>query len=112
MSQHSDKPLILLTDSMPMASEVTKDQERRQGIRYPFIADVEVIEIPSNTRVAGRSSDLGLGGCYVDTLSPLAVGDETKVRITRGLHTFEAVASVAYAHVSMGMGLTFTKIKL
>jgi hypothetical protein len=34
-----------------------------------------------------------------------------KIRIERKVHGFEAEAVVAYAHVSMGMGLTFTEIK-
>ena len=62
-------------------------------------------------RVNGRCSDLSAGGCYIDTLTPLAVGAKVKVRIEHESRVFEASALVAYAHVSMGMGVTFTEIE-
>jgi hypothetical protein len=37
--------------------------ERRSAVRYPFTAAADVVELRSQARVAGRSSDLGLGGC-------------------------------------------------
>jgi hypothetical protein len=111
MSERSDKPLILIPGPMPVASGTTNDPERRQDIRYPFTAAAEIIEVFSQTRVIGRTSDLGRGGCYVDTLTPLAVGAVVRVRMERELRVFEAVATVSYAHLSMGMGLVFTEIK-
>jgi hypothetical protein len=111
MSQRSDKPLILVPGPMPVASGTMNEPERRQVIRYPFTAAVEVIDLRSQTRVIGRTSDLGRGGCYVDTLSPLAVGAVVRVRMERELRVFEAVATVIYAHLSMGMGLAFTEIR-
>ena len=61
--------------------------------------------------MSGRCSDLGSGGCYVDTLSPFPVGSVVSVRIVRDSREFEAAAVVTNAHVSMGMGLAFTEIK-
>jgi len=55
----------------------------------------------------GRTSDLGLGGCYVDTLSPFPVGTEAKIRILREKETFEAQVKVVYSLIGMGMGLAF-----
>jgi hypothetical protein len=111
MTERSDKPLVLVPGPMPVASGTTTDPERRQGIRYPFTAAAEIIEVFSQTRVTGRTSDLGPGGCYVDTLTPLAVGAVVRVRMERELRVFEAMATVIYAHLSMGMGLAFTEIK-
>ena len=111
MSERSDKPLILVPGPMPVATGTTTDPDRRQAIRYPFTAAVEIVDLRSQTRVTGRTSDLGQGGCYVDTLSPLAVGAVVRVRVERELRVFEAIATVIYAHLSMGMGLTFTEIK-
>jgi len=111
MSERSDKPLILVPGPKPVASATTTDPERRQAIRYPFTAAAEIIEVFSQVRVTGRTSDLGRGGCYVDTLSPLAVGAVVRVRVGREQRVFEAVATVIYSHLSMGMGLTFTEIK-
>ena len=111
MSQRSDKPLILVPGPMPVTSGTTSDPERRQAIRYPFTAAAEIIDLRSQTRVIGRTADLGRGGCYVDTLSPLVVGTVVRVRVERERRVFEAVATVIYAHLSMGMGLAFTEIK-
>jgi hypothetical protein len=80
-------------------------------VRFPFTAAAEVLELRSQTRVTGRCSDLSPGGCYVDTLSPFAVGSAVRVHIERESREFEAAAIVTYAHVSMGMGLAFTGIK-
>jgi hypothetical protein len=96
---------------VPVALETTIDPERRQAIRYPFTAAAEIIELSSQTRVIGRTSDLGLTGCYVDTLTSLPVGAIVRIRMDRDLRVFEALGTVIYAALSMGMGLTFTKIK-
>jgi len=110
MSERSDMPIVF---PAPLPEEQAKSggPERRAVVRYPFTAAAEVYELRSQTRVVGRCSDLGPGGCYVDTLSPFAVGSAVRVRIERDLREFEAEATVAYAHVSMGMGLAFTEIK-
>jgi PilZ domain len=86
---------------------VASPAERRHHLRFPFSATVEAIEIKTGTKVAGRTTDLGLGGCYVDTLSPFPVGTETKIRILRENESFEAHAKVVYSLIGMGMGLAF-----
>jgi hypothetical protein len=81
--------------------------ERRRNARFPFSASIEAVELKSGTRVKGRTSDLGLGGCYVDTMSPFPVGDVLSVTITKDNETFQAKAKVVYSLVGMGMGLAF-----
>ncbi len=81
--------------------------ERRGHLRFPFTAAVEAIEPKSGTRIYGRSTDLGMGGCYVDSLNPLAVGTVVKVRITKNDECFQAKAMVTFSQVGMGMGLSF-----
>jgi hypothetical protein len=81
--------------------------ERRRNLRFPFSATVEAVEIESGAKVTGRTTDLGLGGCYVDTLNPLPVGTETRIRIVRENESFEAEAKVVYSLIGMGMGLAF-----
>jgi hypothetical protein len=51
-----------------------------------------------------------LGGCYVDTLSPFPVGSLVRIHVEHDTREFESAATVAYAHLSMGMGLKFTDI--
>jgi hypothetical protein len=85
--------------------------ERRTVARFPCSAAAEVVDLKSKARVAGRSTDLGLGGCYVDTLAPFAVGAAVQIRLVRDKREIEATGVVTYALVSMGMGLSFTEIK-
>jgi len=86
---------------------VASPAERRRHLRFPFSATVEAVETKSGTKVTGRTSDLGFGGCYVDTLSPFPVGTEAKIRILRKNESFEAQARVVYSLLGMGMGLAF-----
>jgi hypothetical protein len=78
--------------------------------RCPFVASVEVTELGSGTRLSARTSEVGLGGCYVDALNPFAAGTEVKLRIVRDQGAFEAVAKVVYSDPSFGMGLSFVDI--
>jgi hypothetical protein len=88
-------------------SSVASPVERRRNLRFPFSAAVEAIEIKSGTKITGRTSDLGLGGCYVDTLNPFAVGTEATIRILKEKESFEAQGRVIYSQIGMGMGLAF-----
>lgn len=110
MSESSEVPVVF-SAPIPEEPPSSRNPERRGGVRFPFTAAAEVHDLRSQTRVVGRCSDLGSGGCYVDTLSPFSVGSAVRIRIERDLQEFEAEATVAYAHVSMGMGLAFTEIK-
>jgi hypothetical protein len=89
------------------APSSTTLEERRKSARHTFSAAVEVFEPLSHLRIAGRSSDLSLGGCYLDMISPLPVGTQVTVRLQKGNTTLEAPATVIYSKVGMGMGLAF-----
>jgi hypothetical protein len=85
-----------------------KPHERRKHVRHPFTAMAEAVELKSRTRVSGRTSDLSLGGCYVDTTSSFPAGTVMKMRITKEARTVELQAVVVYSLVDMGMGVKFT----
>jgi hypothetical protein len=110
MPERSDTPIVF---PAPLREEPPKSggQVNRAYVRYPFTAAAEICELRSQTRVSGRCSDLSTGGCYIDTLSPFPVGAVVRIRMEHDKREFEAAAVVAYAHVSMGMGLSFTEIK-
>ncbi|MFZ0640253.1 MAG: PilZ domain-containing protein [Candidatus Acidiferrales bacterium] len=86
-------------------------QERRGSVRYPFTAAADVIEVESNARLSARSSDLGRGGCFIDSISPFPVGTDTILQLTFEQKTFEAKARVVYTQMGMGMGLVFTSVE-
>jgi hypothetical protein len=86
-------------------------REKRTHPRYPFSAGAKVTDATSGATLNARISDIGRGGCYVDTISPFTVGAELKLLISKEAHSFAAEAKVVYSAVGMGMGVMFTGIE-
>jgi hypothetical protein len=82
--------------------------ERRRHPRFPLVAQVEAFEPKSNMQISGRTSDVGLEGCYVDTLNPFSEGAVIRITLTKDKLSYEANATVVFSQVGMGMGVTFT----
>ena len=61
--------------------------------------------IPTNANI----SDISQQGCFVETGSPLSLGTETTLRISKGTDAFEARARVVHLGTN-GMGLLFTAV--
>jgi hypothetical protein len=74
------------------------------------VASAEVTETSSGTRLSARTSEVGLGGCYIDSLNPFPEGTLVQLRILRDEGVFETNARVAYCDPRFGMGLAFTEI--
>jgi c-di-GMP-binding flagellar brake protein YcgR len=86
------------------------DSERRRAPRYPIIADAEITEIASETKLSARTSDLSVGGCFLDMLNPSPEGTEIAVRISHADTTFTARGKVVFLFPNMGMGVMFTSV--
>jgi hypothetical protein len=110
MPEQPYKPTAFPNSALEESPE-SGDQEKRKNARYAFTAAVEICDLASKARLTGRCSDIGLGGCYVDTLAPLHVGSLLAIRIEQDESEFVTLAVVAFAHRSMGMGLKFTEMK-
>lgn len=89
---------------------VRKYTKERKVKRCPFVASAEVLEASTGTKLAARTSEIGVGGCYVDALNPFNVGAAVTVKIVRDQGAFEATAKVVYSDPSFGMGLAFTEL--
>jgi hypothetical protein len=85
--------------------------DRRTHPRFHFCAAAEALDPQHRTRMNARTSDLGRGGCYVDTFSPYPLKTAVKIRLTREKTSFTAEAKVVYSKIGMGMGLSFTSIE-
>jgi hypothetical protein len=88
------------------------DSERRHAPRYPFIAEAEVTEIASDTKLIAKTSDLSLGGCFLDMLNPTPQGTEVRVKISHESTIFTALGKVIFILPNMGMGVVFANIEL
>jgi hypothetical protein len=111
MSKRSDKPLVTLPGPSCEVEGKPGVPERRADIRYHFTAAAEIFDILSQTRINGRTSDIGPSGCYIDTLSPFAAGSLVRLCLEHEVQEFQAIATVAYANAPMGMGLAFSDIE-
>jgi PilZ domain len=85
----------------------TRFADRRAVPRYPFVAAIEMFEPIARIRIAGRTSEIGLNGCYVDILNPLPEKTVCQIRIERDSETFETWGRVVYIHPGIGMGVAF-----
>jgi hypothetical protein len=82
--------------------------EKRKSPRYSFSATVDAHDILADISIIGRLSDISRNGCYVDTISPFAMGAEIALKITAGSRSFVTDSKVVYSSNGMGMGLLFT----
>jgi hypothetical protein len=84
--------------------------ERRRGPRYPFVADAEVIEVSSDTKLIAKTSDLSIGGCFLYALSPFPEGTDVRIRINAKSSTFTTLGKVVCVLRNMGMGVAFSGV--
>jgi hypothetical protein len=84
--------------------------KQRSVRRCPLVASAEVTELGSGTLLSARTSELAIGGCYVDSLNPFPEGTLVGLRILRDQGVFETKARVVYCDPSFGMGLAFTEM--
>jgi PilZ domain len=92
------------------ATRSTAEAERRGGDRHLVTASAEVIELSSGARFTTRTTDLGPGGCFVDTLTPFPVGAQVRVTVYRGNSRFETRGTIVYSQPGLGMGVAFEKL--
>jgi hypothetical protein len=83
------------------------EAERRNADRHTVTVSAEVTELSSGAKFSTRTTDLGPGGCFVDTLCPFAVGAGVNVRVRKGQSDFTTQGVVVYSQTGIGMGIAF-----
>ena len=83
----------------------TAEAERRTGNRHSFTASADVTELSSGARFSTRTTDLGPGGCFIDTLVPFPVGAQVQVSVRKGETKFDTGGTVVYSQHGLGMGI-------
>ena len=91
----------------PTNGRDAQPDKKRSVRRCPFVASAEVTDVSSGTKLSARTSELGVGGCYVETLNPFPDGALVHLRILKDAGVFETKAKVVYCHENCGMGLSF-----
>jgi hypothetical protein len=86
-------------------------RDRRYSIRYPFAADVELLDMESGSRTTGVTSDISMGGIFVCTSKPMALNSRTRVTLTRKDQKVEALGIVRIVKPRIGMGVEFIDVE-
>jgi PilZ domain len=82
-------------------------RDRRYTIRYPFAADVELIDLETGRQVDGVTSDLSLGGCFVCTSKQMPINARARMKLTRKTQVLEALVVVRIVKPKVGLGIEF-----
>lgn len=86
-------------------------RDRRFCIRYPFAADVLVLDLESGSRTEGVTSDMSMGGIFVCTSKPLPSNTRVRVTLTRKDQKIEALGMVRIVKPRIGMGIEFIDVE-
>jgi hypothetical protein len=92
------------------SKSATSEADRRTGDRHIFTAAAEIVELSSGARFSTRTTDLGPGGCFVDTLVPLPVGARVHVGVRKGKTQLDTNGVVVYSQAGLGMGIAFDSL--
>ena len=66
-----------------------------------------------STRCPDVTSDVSLGGCYVESLNPVNIGEVLNLELCLGSNaTFPFRGEVRYHHPSIGFGIRFLRCEL
>jgi hypothetical protein len=87
------------------------EAERRGNDRHAITASAEVVELGSGAKFSTRTTDLGPGGCFVDTMVPFPVGANVRVKVHKGKTQFETGGLVVYSQAGLGMGIAFSNME-
>ncbi|HXE90655.1 MAG TPA: PilZ domain-containing protein [Terriglobales bacterium] len=82
-------------------------EERRRNPRYRASGGVQMYPAGSDVRVWGTLTDISLGGCYVESMSPLPAATEVALELESDSDRLRARAAVRVSHPGCGMGLEF-----
>jgi len=84
--------------------------ERRRFPRVACRIEALISEVGTALSHNGKVSDISLGGCYVEMLSPLPAGTRIELDLKSALGSLHARGTVNTSHMGMGMSVAFTAI--
>jgi hypothetical protein len=95
------------TPSNPVGGGGQYSNKREVPRFYAHRGTAVLREPESDTKIAGRISELSRKGCYVDTLIALPEGTNLEVHVSRDQGVFESHGKIIYVQSGMGMGARF-----
>lgn len=83
---------------------------QRSGLRYKFVATVEVVDRKSGKQITSTIANLSRYGCHVRTDTPFHPGTTVALTIKVKDTTFRCEGKVIYSISNEGMGVRFDNI--
>jgi hypothetical protein len=81
--------------------------DRRRHPRYPCSGGAEVRQQGVDSRIWARLTDISLGGCYLEIMSPLPMLTYVNLVLTLDEQRAAAKGQVVVSHPHFGMGIQF-----
>jgi PilZ domain len=85
--------------------------ERRQFVRHACRMAAQIALQNDSLRMTATVTDISLGGCYMEMLSPLPVDTFVDISISPGDTTLQLSGRVRSSQVNFGMGVSFTGMR-
>jgi hypothetical protein len=83
---------------------------QRSGLRYSFVATIEVVDPESEKQIISTTSNLGDYGCHVRTDTPFHPGTKVKMTMRHQGITFQSEGRVSHSITGEGMGIRFVNV--
>jgi len=85
------------------------EHERREHIRLKLKVPIEIYLEGSESPLRSATSDLGLGGCYLETIFPLPIGTNVELKLQLE-DTLLVHATVVTCDPQVGNGIRFSRM--
>lgn len=87
----------------------TPENERRGSARFKVRVPVEIYSEGSAAPLRGATSDLSLGGCYIESIFPFPVGTRLDLKLQLE-GTLLVAATVVTSDPQVGNGIRFSRM--
>src|SRR5260370_21182439 len=84
---------------------------RRYCIRYPFAADVELLDLESGAKTEGVTSDISMGGVFICTSRPLPSNSRLRITLIRKDQRVEALGVVRIVKLQICLVIEFLDVE-
>jgi len=90
---------------------LTREQERRRNPRYLCGGLAQITCLPSaGVLLGGELRNLGLGGCYIETITPFALGARAEMVLRVNSLSFRALGQIRAVRERGGIGVEFLRL--
>lgn len=94
-------------NALPDPDGMVRFPQRRRSDRYRISIGIQMQCDDYRWTMQASTSDIGIGGCYIETEAPLEVGARVQALLRLGIRNISTEAIVRATYPGIGMGLEF-----